>query len=415
MERTLRCIGAIYRDAKLRSGSSRKSDLLESRIAQACGQRDLVRFVEMLAELLQATLDNEHLPGVFQEANRDGESILRWIREHVKATAALAILSVYEKDQFAAAVKDLTSEGIRTEKAGDKTVESPAHDIDVMVEVLTPLSHGADNKMGNFTLFRRQEMIARNGGVIRLPFYSGNALRGQIRDLLADHLTLSLGLSTDKDRMAYRPWFFHTLYAGGELAETGKGKAAVPRAALKVIGERPNLTVDLADHKRFRTMIPMLSLLGCAIGNQIFAGRVRIGDLLPECAETGAGDTPAHELLTWEYLTRRDDRENLGEEDQHHGMVATWEVIKAGTHMRGGIDLEPNIQEIEKSCLALGLQLLQDHGVLGACARRGWGQVRIEYSGDLPSTKTYVSFLEKSKKEILSYLQEMEAIENAGD
>src|SRR5690606_39678566 len=87
--------------------------------------------------------------------------------------------------------------------AGGRATPRGDYMIGMRVTCETPLAHGADQKAGNATIFRRMQVLTDEGGVL-LPYYSGNALRGQVRDLLADHFLRSLGLRADRDRKSTR-------------------------------------------------------------------------------------------------------------------------------------------------------------------------------------------------------------------
>ena len=115
---------------------------------------------------------------------------------------------------------------------------------------------------------------------------------------------------------------------------------------------------------------------------------------------------PVSELMTWEFLTRREDYEA---HDEHHGMIADTEVLRAGAELEGGIDYDMTMTEIERACLGRGLQLLAERGMLGAENRRGLGRVRLAANG-APEAEIYDSWLVASREEILTYLREVDGL-----
>jgi len=266
--------------------------------------------------------------------------------------------------------------------------------IPIRVTCLSPLAHGADAKAGNATLFRRMPVLSTTGDVLTLPYYSGNAIRGQMRDLLADHFLRTLNVKPAL-------WFFYALYSGGALEE----KSAALGAIAKKLGDHGSIRTE--GIREFRQRVVQLSLLGCALGNRVLPGRIRVGDLRPECREWGGSELPASSLLMWEYLTRREDFEDHAE---NHSMIATTECLKPGVTLTGGIDHDAASTHLERACLGLGLMLLAEHGALGAENRRGLGRVTIE-AESAPDPQPYLEALAQDEKLIRSYLTSVGAIE----
>ena len=148
-------------------------------------------------------------------------------------------------------------------------------------------------------------VLSDTGSIMSLPFYAGNSLRGMVRDLLADNFISALGMSPRKDEPPISLWFFQCLYSGGALEENS--------SAAKMINAElgKNGIVNTDGVRRFRDMLPGLSLLGTALGNRIVCGRVEFGDLRPRCKEWGTGTLPVGNLFDWQFLTRREEHEDL--------------------------------------------------------------------------------------------------------
>ncbi len=374
------------------------------RIVQAASEPTLLAAMERLAKTVDAQV--EYIGGAKTAAflaaahADDASAVLAWIRSHPKVVAMVAGLK--NEEDYREAIAAIEVAPLST--ADDSVIsEQPSYDVLIGVQCLAPLAHGAEGKAGNATLFRRRQAITSTGRVMELPFYGGNALRGQLRDLLADHLLEALGLIPRRHRPPLSIWFFHCLYAGGVLEEGGAASKAVDAE----LGRAGALRTD--GLRRLRDHLPSLSLLGTAIGNRVLPGRICVGDLRPKCREWGTGELPATELMEWTYLTRRDDFEGRGDEDAHAGMIATTECLKSGTMLMGGIDIDTHASELERAALGRGLALLAEHGWLGAENRRGLGKVKVAYQG-APDPEPYDVWLADHRDEVLAYLNALGAL-----
>jgi hypothetical protein len=373
------------------------------RLVQALNEPTLLAFVEKLVKVMDASV--ELIGGARTAAlvrvasSSDAQRILAWMRRHPRVLALLALMK--SEADLTAATLSIELEDV----ASDDSTADPqgGYGINIAARLLAPLAHGGDTKAGNATLFRRRHVITRTGKVLDLPFYSGNAVRGQLRDILADHLLAALGLSTDRSKPALNLWFFHALYAGGVLEERG-GKARLDAA----LGNHGAIRTD--GIRELRAMLPGLSLLGAAMGNRILPGRLYVGDLRPRCLEWGNGDVPVHNLMEHVFLTRRDDYEGRQDGEEHAGMIATTETIKEGVELVGGIDVDTHASELERSALGVALATLVARGMLGAENRRGLGRVVIT-TDNTPDTAQYEQFLADNRNEILAYLAGLGALD----
>jgi len=365
---------------------------------KSASEPTLAAAMEHLLRSIDASTDDIHPPlaarMIAVACGPDGPRILRWWREQAKLLTLIA--ATRDDEARKAAIAEVKLPEVN---AGGRATPRGDYMIGMRVICETPLAHGADQKAGNATLFRRMQVLT-DEGVLLLPYYSGNALRGQVRDLLADHFLRSLGLRADRAAPVVSMWFFYALYSGGALEENSDATKALKKelgdhGALRATGIRD-----------FRAMLPALSLLGCALGNRAPAGRCQFGDLRPICYEWGTGERPVAELMTWEYLTRREDHED---HLVHHGMIANTEYLRAGAELEGGVDFDDATPEIERAALGRGLALLAEVGQLGAETRRGAGRVRIVYDR-LPDPAPYDQFLADHKDEILKYLDRIGAL-----
>jgi hypothetical protein len=372
------------------------ADFLADRIIIAGTEGSALKFMERLAGLMDVDIESMHKETITffiqQASSKNITKTLSFLKTYPKIVAMLATIKT--DDEYIETLKTIKLEDIVG--FGGKALLPAEYDIPITVTCLSPLSHGSDTKAGNTTLFRRTQILSDTGQILTLPFYAGNALRGQLRDLLADHFLSSLGFIPPRKSDMIRLWLFHALYAGGALDENAVQFKLLQK---KIGGSGIIKGVGVYE---FRDNIPSLSLLGVALGNRILSGKINVGDLRPCCYEWGQGEMPVTELFEWEFLTRREDNENhLSGENT--SMIVNVECLKIGTILQGGIDVSSHITDIERSCLGLGLKLLQENGYIGAENRRGHGQVKIDIE-NLPDEKLYLDFIEEKKNTIKEYL-----------
>lgn len=389
------------KNAKIQSGRS-FSDFFQDRVSRCCSQKTLALFSQEMMNLLQAS------PGDWPEVftvdhlkvcnDASAPKILEWIRQNSISFTALVFLK--NKSEADDIIDEIKVDEVRASSGACRT--RPKSEIEIQITLTSPMSHGSDQKMGNSTGFRRRSCVTDTGSVLQLPYYAGNAFRGQMRDMLADHWTESLGITVSRSKPKWALWFFHAIYAGGALQEKGQNK--------KLEGALGNNGAIRSDGIReLRDSIPMINLLGAAMGNRIISGHAMFGDLRPVCREWGnGGELSADELTEWLYLTRREDHE---EHVEHHGMIANIECLRAGTMLEGGIDLGAHTSSLSRSCLGRGLELMTARGLIGANNRQGYGKCIIEHSGATAGSE-YQEWIESNKSKIIDYLMSIEAIQN---
>lgn len=407
MNATLKATLDMVREISIRSdvkASRGYTDVLSDRIVQSGTQSSLLAFAERLAELMQMATSN-----VFKDSfhnfmlvahNPDSRAVLNWLRQYPKVAAMLCML---KHEVYAAAIDSIVIEDLDTSGQAPKQGQ---YNIPITITCLSPLSHGSDTKAGNATLYRRINVLSETGGMLSLPIYGGNAIRGAMRDLLAEHLLISLGMAPRRDNPPVELWFFHALFSGGCLEENSKSAKAIG----KEMGA--NGSVKCRGITRFRDMLPCLSVLGTALGNRIISGRVSVSDFRPSCFQWNNGTADVAEIFDWVYLTRREDYEGWGgdEEEKHTGMIANTEVLKAGVTLSGGLIVSDHSTDIERACIGKGVQLLQQRGQLGAQNSRGLGRVEIA-CGNAPDATPYDTYLESHADEIRQYLTELGALQ----
>lgn len=384
-------------------GSRGRLDIFSDRLTKAASEPTLALAMENLMKSLNVSASKMHPPTaatmVHMAGTHSGQQVLKWIREQARLVTMLTATNDAE----------LVKEALESTELPEACATGVAftrrpYDIGIRAICETPLSHGAEGKAGNATLFRRIDVLGSNDAVMYLPYYSGNAVRGQMRDMLADHFLKALGFKPNRTTPAVKLWFFYALYSGGALEEKSDATKAIKRQ----LGDNGAIRTDGV--RDFRLNLPSLSLLGCALGNRILPGHVQVADLRPECIEWGTGKKSVTELMTWEFLTRREDHED---HEEHHGMIASTECLLPGVILEGGVDLDSSIPEVEASALCCGLTLLKRRGKIGAENRRGMGRVNIELSGAIVDPGIYESWLAENKEKILQYLSDVDALPKA--
>lgn len=384
----LACVSAAS-NIKTRSGYA---DFLASRIKRNSATCDnMLTFVQEMIRSMGCELDKmpqNYFALAFEAAqSRDADKLLAWIRSSPESVAMLATIKKEDREGICESI-------VLPEIPGNSFVAVPRRTFDIPLTIVceSNLSHGGEGNTGNSMLFRRQTVAPG----LALPIYAGNALRGQIRDILAQHLVDTIG-----KEYLLETWFFHTIFSGGALVEAGKSKGIEAKLGSKGTTKGDGI-------REFRNTLPMLSLLGCAVGARILSGRICVGDFRPRCREWGTGEASAQSLFVWEFLTRRDDNESRESDEEHQGMIANTECLKVGTMLDGGIDISKHASEIEISALAFALDKLQ-YAYIGGGNRRGFGRIRVERSDTLDAS-LYVQNINDNRNEIISYLGDIGAI-----
>jgi len=244
----------------------------------------------------------------------------------------------------------------------------------------SPLSHIGESI--STTSYLVQEPLMQPDGSIEEVFcYNGNAWRGQLRDLAASYMLDYLGQA----RVPLEA--FHLLFSGGRIG-----------------GDQ---VVDINAARAMRRAIPMISLFGGGVGNQILPGKLRVMNSYPICQEAavvlpdqflGEAARRSYRGMTFEKsFSRKDDgkdervREYLMEEpagllegptrkkdgpaDQ---MRMTSELLAAGVKLYTEIECL-DVSEVELGVLVSALHRFSRSPHIGGQSNRGHGKVRLDY------------------------------------
>lgn len=130
--------------------------------------------------------------------------------------------------------------------------------IDGSFRLRSPLSHIGET-ISNKSYVVQERILQPDGSVEEVFCYSGNAWRGQLRDLCAAYMLEALGdVQVGLD-------MFHLLFSGGRIGGTQN--------------------TDIGQARRMRAAVPMIALFGGGVGNQILQGKLRVGNCYPVCRE----------------------------------------------------------------------------------------------------------------------------------
>jgi len=264
-------------------------------------------------------------------------------------------------------------------------------------EAQTPISHGSDEDFGMEQRLRTIEMTVRENGDLYhedIPVISGNSLRGQLRDLLAEDFLDRI--STDDDPIEIGDTLSNALWAGGSLERTA-GPGKLNRRMLNGIREH----------------IPPLSLLGTAISDQMVEGRLNMGMLTPIATETESytgreSDHSVFEFVDETFYTRMDDRVGGRQEDEDvQQMKYTVQILTPGTRFDHWMALE-GASEFERACLGHAMDLFAESPHVGGQKAVGHGQVAFEYDDPLPDAQPYLDFVADNRAEIREFVEDLD-------
>ena len=258
--------------------------------------------------------------------------------------------------------------------------------------------HMGDEKTGSTPILRTIYMNVEGGDCIQIPYINGNAIRGKLRRLLMlDFFNFLYGSLDELDIKLY-----HLFFSGG-LLETGENIYGM---------------IDLGMRKKIRDYLPPLSLLGGAVGNQILAGKLKVGHAFPVCleyqkflpdflAKDERSSKQVRVFIDEVFQTRRDDlKAGRLEDEQALQMKIDYECFIPGTKFYHWFCLD-YADNLESSCFGRMMELFGLSPFLGGKSATGHGEIVFEYFPLFPSSKEYLGFLFKNKNNILSYLDEL--------
>jgi hypothetical protein len=311
--------------------------------------------------------------------------------------------------------RDLAAQPLAEHTAAPLDLPDPAKLIPTplwaaILTTVAPLAHGADSKAGNVNLIRREPIIdPLTGRRVEVPLLAGNALRGQLRDLMMLRYLDLVGLTPEE----IPPAMAHALLAGGSI-ESGADSVAI------VLGVR----------RAWRSMCPPWDLIaGVVPGQPPMAGIFSTQDVVLVCRENAwrvhpyvarPGETvgdlaarlpPCDTLVTTRQSVRQAHRELEGAEGSQ--MLMQTEVLLAGAQMVHTFRYKPEAtpSQLSGSCLADALDVIAHGGLTGARTSTAFGAFRTDGwhprmgAAPLPDPQIYVDWTREHGDEIRAWLK----------
>lgn len=174
---------------------------------------------------------------------------------------------------------------------------------------------------------------------------------------------------------------------------------------------------------KLRQNLPLISLLGSAVRQQLVHGKLNVGMLWPISRETQAVTGVNSNVSVWDLCqqiqyTRRDDRAQKDPEpseaesenghvrrQQAEQMLYKTEVMIPGTQFKHSFTLK-DATPIERACFMRCLAEFQ-RGLMKLGGDNRIGHGRISWTYLLGSTKEYDDFLREKKGEIKQFVEEL--------
>lgn len=260
-----------------------------------------------------------------------------------------------------------------------------------VVTALSSISHNGGERNGTVTQLRREKFVQTNGKVAKVPVISGNAIRGILRDIGMFNMLreLGYGINQETGEVSGLPLnAFYFLFSGGALKSTGESG------------------LDIQHFRNMRETIPLIGLFGGAAGNIIMPGKLKIGKLLPICAETAhlipEKYRPENPSTIWEYCqtemyTRRDDEKNdrvrmlisrpsitdggetvpIEKKEAPQQMMYNVETLSAGTQFYWKIVLE-DVSDVEFEAFLSTVLEFSKSPFVGGKGAVGHGEISIK-------------------------------------
>jgi len=256
-----------------------------------------------------------------------------------------------------------------------------------IITLQSPLTHGSDEVVGTDTKFRRMKFVV-NGDIEEIPILSGNSIRGVMRRLGADDLLKRVEIDKVSDMMYY------TLFSGGALKEGASARK-----------------IDIDIKRNIRKKIPFISIFGTALLQQMLPSKLEVGMAVPICLETREYTNINSDFSIWDlcddiFYTRKDDlQETKDVETETHQMKYTVEALASGTQLKHSFVLK-GMNSIERACFYSILDKFGKEGSLGGSSRIGHGKFTWDYV--IENYALYYEFLEDNKEEIKGFIRELE-------
>ena len=265
---------------------------------------------------------------------------------------------------------------------------------------LSPIHHGGSEDYGTTKLILTLPTIIVNPlngeeEIDNVPAIHGNAIRGYLRRLIMDDFLTLLDYELDSKKV------YHFLFTGG---------------ILEALDPKDKGAINLTRKKEIRELIPPISLVGSALGNQMIQGKLKVGMGDIVCAETkhyitdyADYDFSAYNLKGSDFGTRLDDLKEgkTDDDEQAHQMKYEFETLIRGTKFTHEFILE-DCHSIEKACFRRMTGLWEKRPYLGGKSGTGYGKVKLDYPEiDKLTDAAYLDYVHERKEEMSNLLDEL--------
>ena len=264
---------------------------------------------------------------------------------------------------------------------------------------LSPIHHGGSEDYGTTKLILTLPTIIVNPlngeeEIDNVPAIHGNAIRGYLRRLIMDDFLTLLDYELDSKKV------YHFLFTGG---------------ILEALDPKDKGAINLTRKKEIRELIPPISLVGSALGNQMIQGKLKVGMGDIVCAETkhyltdyADYDFSAYNLKGSDFGTRLDDlKEERDDDEQAHQMKYEFETLIRGTKFTHEFILE-DCNSIEKACFRRMIGLWEERPYLGGKSGTGYGKIKLDYPEiDKLTDAAYLDYVHERKEEMSNLLDEL--------
>lgn len=266
--------------------------------------------------------------------------------------------------------------------------------LDGVFTLLSPMSHIGESH-GPDSYLATQDILGPDGYPIEVFVYSGNAIRGMFRDCGSKYFLDNLGAGSI---LQIPLEMFYFLFSGGSIG-----------------GEQ---SIDIDQARKIRQQLPLASIFGGGIGNQILPGKMCVNDAYPiaeECRHFIPEEYIQGNLISWRQMTTersytrtddaKDERKRIYLQDENikalesgqmqllpdkeekkkkdkeppMQMRYTVEVLAAGSKLYHRIDIR-DMNEVEFGALVSCIVEWSKSPYIGGKANIGMGLAKLEYN-----------------------------------
>ena len=254
-----------------------------------------------------------------------------------------------------------------------------------------PISHIGETS-STISNFKREKTLFR-GKIVEIPIVSGNAIRGIMRRRGAARLLELIGTT----KASLGEDVQHALFSGGMLKKGAGGG-----------------TIDTNFIAELRKMLPLMSVWGTTIGQQMIGGKLDVGQLVPISCQTAhrtgiESSISVHSLMDEVAHTRRDDMEDKTkglDEKQKQQMRYQTEVIASGTEFYHYFTLK-DCNKTERGAFMSALYWFMKYPKIGGMSGRGFGLIQMDYEIDEAAVEAYESWMTENADQINAYLDRL--------